>query len=156
MRKVDRIFFSIGILWLASLSGCAQKPVLELQEVREAIAAARDFEADIYAPEVYQNALLNMEGGEFAIAEQDAAPPWSRNYETALDLLALAFDQAEEALAIAEADKQNVFLEAQNALPQAERMLQVAFEAVEGPRAVPSPDKTSRHSRTNWRAPSRR
>ena len=134
MRRTNVWVLAIG---LALLAGCAEKPVMELQQVREAVAAARDFEADIYAPDEYDLAVMNLESGEFAMAEQDAAPLWSRNYTLALDLLALAMDQAEQAQAIAEANKEDVFLEAQTALPEAERMFQLAFEAVEEARTGP-------------------
>ena len=65
------------------LAGCAQRPVQELQQAREAVAEARDFEADIYAPEEFEMAVFNLEGGEYAIATVDQAPFWGRDSSNA-------------------------------------------------------------------------
>ena len=92
---------NVAGLVLVFLVGCAEKPILELQEVEQAIAQARDAEADIYAPEAYDFALTNLESGFTAIEDQEAEPPWRRDYEPALDLLGLAFEQAGEAAALA-------------------------------------------------------
>ena len=122
---------------LALLTGCAEKPVLELQQVEEALAQALDAEADIYAPDKYDFALMNLESGKMAIEEQAAARPWRRDYGTALDLLELAYEQAGEAADLAMANRDRVFEQAQTALPEAERLLQTAFEAVEEARTGP-------------------
>jgi hypothetical protein len=120
-----------AVLALVFLAGCAEKPILELQQVEEAIATARDAEADIYAPEEYEFALLNLEDGLTEIEAQDAEPVWRRDYGLALDLLALAYEQAGEAQVLALENKDRIFDQAQNALPEAERLFQMAFEAVE-------------------------
>ena len=122
---------------LALLAGCAEKPVMELQQVEEALAQALDAEADIYAPDEYDFALMNLESGEIAIEEQAAARPWRRDYGTALELLELAYEQAGEAADLAMANRDRVFEQAQTALPEAERLLQTAFEAVEEARGGP-------------------
>ena len=126
-----------SVLVLVFLAGCAEKPILELQQVEEAIATARDAEADIYAPEVYEFALLNLEDGLTEIEAQDAEPVWRRDYEPALDLLGLAYEQAGEAEGLALENKDRIFDQAQNALPEAERLFQMAFEAVEAARTGP-------------------
>ena len=126
-----------GLVLLLVMVGCAEKPILELHQVEEAIAQARDAEADIYAAEAYEFAWLNLEGGLSAIEAQDAQPPWRRDYEPALDLLGLAYEQAIEAEALALENKDRIFEQAQRALPEAERMFQVAFESVESARAGP-------------------
>ena len=128
---------SVLVFALALLAGCAEKPVLELQQVEEALAQALDAEADTYAPDEYDFALMNLESGEIAIEEQEAARPWRRDYGTALDLLELAYEQAGEAAALAMANRDRVFEQAQTALPEAERLFQAAFEAVERARTGP-------------------
>ncbi len=119
------------------LSGCAERPVLELQQTREAVAAALDQEADIYAPTEFDMAQFNLESGEFAVAEQDEAPFWGRNYSQSLEYLGLAFEQAEQAQLIAEANKADVFEQAAATLPEARAVFQSAFEAVEAARTGP-------------------
>lgn len=128
---------NVAGLVLTFLVGCAEKPIMELQEVEEAIAQARDAEADIYAPETYDFALTNLESGFTAIEEQEAEVPWRRDYEPALDLLGLAFEQAGEAEALALENKDRIFEQVGTALPESERVFQAAFEAVEAARADP-------------------
>jgi len=118
-------------LGLVLLAGCAEKPVLELQQTREAVAGALDFEADLYAPEEFELAQFNLESGEFAIAEQDQVPAWGRNYDQSLEFLALAFEQAGQAQTIAETNKADVFEQAERALPRSQLAFQRTFEAVD-------------------------
>ncbi len=83
----------ILVFGLCLLAGCAEKPVLELQQVEEALAQALDAEADIYAADEYDFALMNLESGAMAIEEQEAEPPWRRDYRAAVDLLDLAYER---------------------------------------------------------------
>lgn len=135
-KRSHWLLLSLG-LSLSVCAGCAYKPVLELQQTREAVAGALDFEADIYAPEEFELAQFNLESGEFAIAEQEQAPAWGRNYDQSLEFLALAFEQASQAQAIAEAHKADVFEQAQRALPTSQLAFQSAFEEVESARSGP-------------------
>ncbi len=135
-NRSHSLLLSLG-LSLSVFAGCAEKPVLELQQAREALAAARDFEADIYAPGEFEMARLNLDSGEFAISEQEQAPSWSRNYTLSLEFLALAIEQAGHAQSIAEASKTSVFEGAGSALPRARVGFQAAFEAVEAARGGP-------------------
>lgn len=134
MSRTVALALGLTVLLLA---GCAERPVLELQQTREEIAAALDQEADIYAPAEFDIAQFNLESGEFAIAEQDASPFWGRNYEQSLDYLSLAFEQAIQAQAIAEANKADVFEQAEIALPAAQTAFQAAFEVVDAARGGP-------------------
>ena len=129
--------FGPGLLVLVLLTACAEKPVVELQQTREAIAGALDFEADIYAPAEFEMAQFNLESGEIAIAEQEQLPAWGRNYAMSLQFLELATAQAVQAQAIADANKANVFEQAQRARPLSQVAFQAAFEAVEGARSGP-------------------
>ena len=129
--------FGPGLLVLVLLTACAEKPVVELQQTREAIAGALDFEADIYAPAEFEMAQFNLENGEIAIAEQEQLPAWGRNYAMSLQFLELATAQAVQAQAIADANKANVFEQAQRARPLSQVAFQAAFEAVEGARSGP-------------------
>ncbi len=112
-------------------AGCAERPVLELQQAREAIAGALDSEADIYAPMEFETAQFNLESAEFAITEQQQLPAWGQDYNISLEFLARAVEDATRAQTIATANKSDVFEEAGRALPVARVTLQTAFEAVE-------------------------
>ena len=122
---------------LSLFTGCTDKPVLELQQTREALAKALDFEADIYAPEEIELAQFNLESGEFAIAEQAQVSVWGRSYTVSLEFLALAFEQAGQAQAIAEANKVKVFEQAKKGLPTSQVAFQAALEAVETASSTP-------------------
>ena len=135
--RTSSIYILAMAMAMTLLSSCGERPVLELQQTREELAAALDQEADIYAPAEFETALFNLESGEFAIAEQDASPFWGRNYEQSLGYLAMAFEQAIEAQAIAEANKADVFEQAAAALPTAQAAFQSAFEVVEAARSGP-------------------
>ena len=127
----------ILVFGLCLLAGCAEKPLLELQQVEEALAQALDAEADIYAADEYDFALMNLESGAMAIEEQEAAPPWRRDYGAAVDLLELAYEQAGQAAFLAMENRDRVFRRAQTAVPEAERLFQAAVETLERARAGP-------------------
>jgi hypothetical protein len=137
-RQLAAEVLAIGIL----LTGCAEKPVLELQQAREAVAMALDVEADIYAAEVFEMAVFNLESGEFALAAADRGPFWSRNYGASFEYLALAAEQAEQARSLAEANKAATFEQARVALPAAKTAFQMTYEAVEAARTGPIPRST--------------
>jgi hypothetical protein len=112
------------------VAGCASPPSLELQQAREAVAGARDFEADVYAPDQYQLALMNLQMAERAIADQEQAPPMTRSYDYALQLIGRAIDEAETAQLMAEDFKSQNFLQAESTLPTAQTALDDAFDAL--------------------------
>ena len=134
LRTANAVILATGLLLLG---GCAEKPVLELFDVEEALAAAADVEADIYAPEEFNLAVMNLESGQHAIEDEEARAAWSRNYELAVDYLFMAYEQAIQAEAIATANKEEIFEQAQASLPIAERTMDAAFEAVERLRTRP-------------------
>ena len=72
-----RTLLAIGIA--VAIAGCASPPLLELQEARAALAMARDFEADIYAVDQYDLALMNLEMAEIEIEEQAQTSALGRN-----------------------------------------------------------------------------
>lgn len=127
---------SILILTGALLSGCSSPPTLELQEAREALAAARDFEADVYAPDQYDLAVMNLELAENAIEDQEQVAAMARSYDRALAFIDAAIQDAEQAQLMAEDFKARVLLQAQSTLPVAQTALDDAFDRLAQARQV--------------------
>ena len=121
----------IAALAGALASGCASPPVLELQEARQAIAAARDFEADIYAPDQYDLALMNLEMAVTEIEDQEQVASLGRSYDRAFAFIDAAIVDAEQAQMFAEDFKTQVFLQAESNLPIAQTALDDAFDVLQ-------------------------
>lgn len=117
----------VGTL-LACLAGCASEPTLELNQARASLAAARDYEADVYAPDQYAVALMNLQLAEAEIRDQESVPTMARSYERAISFLNIAIEEAEEAQLLAEDFKARIFEEAQGNIPEAEQALDRAYE----------------------------
>lgn len=126
----------VALVAAALAAGCASPPVLELQEAREALAAARDFEADLYAPDQYDLALMNLELAQTEIEDQEQVPALGRSYDRALAFLDAAILDAGRAQALAEEIKAQVFLEAQAKIPVAQTTLDDAFDILAEARPV--------------------
>ncbi len=114
---------------LAAASGCSSAPTLELNQARAALASARDYEADVYAPDQYAVALMNLQLAEDEIRDQESVPAMARSYERAVSFLDIAIEEAEEARLLADEFKERIFEEAQGNIPEAERALDSAYEA---------------------------
>ena len=122
----SRTFLVIGLTFI--LASCANPPLLELQEAREAIALARDFEADVYALDQYDLALMNLEIAEIEIEEQEQVSAFGRNYAQALAMLDVAIVEAEEAQFLAEEFKATIFVQTESTLLEAQMAVDNAFE----------------------------
>jgi hypothetical protein len=108
-------------------SGCAEKPVLDLLEAQETLAAARDAEADLYAPEEYDLAVSNLQNAIAAIDRQEEEPLWARSYAFAGDLLALSIEQSQAAIAVSENIRQEASFQVDLLIPELEETIDQAF-----------------------------
>jgi hypothetical protein len=120
----------------AFATGCASPPTLELQEARQAVSAARDLEADIYASDQYDLALMNLQMAEREIEDQDGVSAMARSYDRALSLIDATVEEAERAQVMAEDFKARIFLQAEATLPVARSALNDAFEAFAAARPI--------------------
>ena len=121
---------------LVLVSGCAEKPVLEVFEAQQALAAARDAEADIYAPEEYELAVSNLENAIAAIERQEEEPLWARSYAFAGDLLALSMEQSEAAQEFADSIRLEASVQAEVLIPEAQTAIDSAFAGLEQARST--------------------
>jgi hypothetical protein len=92
MRKSWRLFVFTGLLWTVA---CSPRPDRELVDARQALEAATTAEADLYCPDLYQNAADVLRAGESETAEQDRARTTRKNYRQAAELLIRARGEAE-------------------------------------------------------------
>ena len=122
----SQTLLAIGIA--LAIAGCSSPPLFELQEARSAIAMARDFEADIYAADQYDLALMNLQMAEIEIEEQEQISAMARNYNAALALLDVAIIDAEQAQFLAEDFKAQIYLQAEATLPVAQTAVDDAFD----------------------------
>ncbi len=131
-----RLLTSIAATGAIAAAGCASPPALELQGAREALAGARDFEADIYANDQYELALMNLEMAETEIRDQEQVSAMGRSYNRALAYIDAAIVEAERAQLMAEDYKALVFIQAEATLPVAQTALDDAFDMLQRARPV--------------------
>ena len=136
MQGTVRLFTAIAATGAIAAAGCASPPVLELQAAREALAGARDFEADIYANDQYELALMNLEMAETEIRDQEQVSAMGRSYNRALAYIDAAIVEAERAQLMSEDYKAQVFLQAEATLPVAQTALDDAFDMLQQARPV--------------------
>lgn len=129
-----------GLCFLVSLliltAGCAEKPVLQLLEAQQSLAAARDAEADLFAPDEYELSNTNLKGAIDAIDAEDEERIWARNYDLAEYLLDLSIDQSEAAIAVADNARQEASFQAQLLIPQVEEAIDLAFTQLQEARGT--------------------
>ncbi len=136
MQGTTRLFTAIAATGLIAAAGCASPPALELQAAREAVAGARDFEADIYAFDQYELALMNLEMAETEIRDQEQVSAMGRSYDRALAYIDATIDEAERAQLMAEDYKALVFIQAEATLPVAQTALDDAFDMLQRARPI--------------------
>ncbi len=136
MQVTTRLFTAIAATGAIAAAGCASPPALELQAAREALAGARDFEADIYATDQYELAMMNLEMAETEIRDQEQVSAMGRSYNRALAYIDATIDEAERAQLMAEDYKAQVFVQAEATLPVAQTALDDAFDMLQRARPV--------------------
>lgn len=135
MRRMTRWTLPL-ILAGVVLGGCAEKPVLEVVEAQQALAAARDAEADFFAPEDYDLAVSNLDSALLAIETEDAQRPWARNYDVALYLLDLSIDQSMTATETANGIRLDTAFEVEQILPTVQESIDAAFARLQDARGT--------------------
>jgi hypothetical protein len=136
---MSRSFQTLAFGALLLAVGCSSRPDRELVEAHSALETAKIAEADLYCPDLFQNAGDAFRAGESELATQDQLQTSRRDYKNASDLLRRARQQAETA-AHASADRKNKAMNlatsrhclAQMALEQARKRLALAHTGSAG------------------------
>lgn len=88
------------------LTGCQDPPTHELQKARQAVEHARREGALTFAPDLYSLAESELTIGEEEFHEQSRKMFWARDYSMATRLILLAQTDAQQALSLAQEEKQ--------------------------------------------------
>ncbi|MDR4482737.1 MAG: DUF4398 domain-containing protein [Nitrospirales bacterium] len=88
------------------LTGCQDPPIHELQKARQAVEHARREGALTFAPDLYSLAESELTIGEEEFHEQSRKMFWARDYSMATRLIMLAQTDAQQALSLAQEEKQ--------------------------------------------------
>lgn len=88
------------------LTGCQDPPIHELQKARQAVEHARREGALTFAPDLYSLAESELTIGEEEFHEQSRKMFWARDYSMATRLIMLAQTDAQQALTLAQEEKQ--------------------------------------------------
>lgn len=131
MSRAITVYSIIGAcLLLGFLTGCADQPVEELTQAREALRSAAEAEADVYAPEQYQAAQDALEAAERELEAQLDQSAMSRDYTPARELLQSAISTANAAAAQVPDRKETMRMEAETMIEDTEATAeQLAGEA---------------------------
>lgn len=135
MQRMSRAVLPLILAGLV-LGGCAEKPVLEVIQAQQALAAARDAEADFFAPEDYDLAVSNLDSALEAIETEDAQRPWARNYDVPLYLLDLSIDQSMTATETANSIRLDTAFEVEQILPTVQESIDAAFRPLQDARGT--------------------
>ena len=94
--------FCVSVL----LTACQDPPIHELQKARQAVEHARREGALTFAPDLYSLAESELTIGEEEFHEQSRKMFWARDYSMATRLIKLAQTDAQQALSLAQEEKQ--------------------------------------------------
>ena len=96
------VLFGLSVL----VTACQDPPIRELQEARQAVEHARREGALTFAPDLYSLAESELTIGEEEFHEQSRKMFWARDYSMATRLIMLAQTDAQQALSLAQEEKQ--------------------------------------------------
>ena len=100
--EIGMVLFCLSAL----LTGCQDPPIHELQKARQAVEHARREGALTFAPDLYSLAESELTIGEEEFHEQSRKMFWARDYSMATRLIKLAQTDAQQALSLAQEEKQ--------------------------------------------------
>ena len=103
MRSILSLCFALGLTFV--VAGCAKPPTLELDAANSAITAAKQAEADVYAPDTYRSATNAMNDANTKVEQKD--------YEGAKASAIQAKEFADRSKSEAETSKRQIRDEAQ-------------------------------------------
>lgn len=105
-RRVPAGLYAVLFCLSVLLTGCQDPPIHELQKARQAVEHARREGALTFAPDLYSLAESELTIGEEEFHEQSRKMFWARDYSMATRLIMLAKTDAQQALSLAQEEKQ--------------------------------------------------
>ena len=122
MRAVLKLGVVLSMMFIAV--GCGSPPQAELDSAQAALDAAKQAQADVYAPDAYTRAKNSLADARAKVEQSD--------YEAAKTSAVQAKEQAEQALSLAGTNKQQMMVEAQNIANRVSTGLGDARTALDG------------------------
>lgn len=122
MRAVLKLGVVLSMMFIAA--GCGSPPQAELDSAQAALDAAKQAQADVYAPGAYTRAKNSLADARAKVEQSD--------YEAAKTSAVQAKEQAEQALSLAGTNKQQMMVEAQNIANRVSTGLGDARTALDG------------------------
>jgi hypothetical protein len=122
MRAVLKLGVVLSMMFIAA--GCGSPPQAELDSAQAALDAAKQAQADVYAPDAYTRAKNSLADARAKVEQSD--------YEAAKTSAVQAKEQAEQALSLAGTNKQQMMVEAQNIANRVSTGLGDARTALDG------------------------
>jgi hypothetical protein len=126
-KRIAVVFVVFALLALVS---CAKAPEQEIQKANSAIEAARTTEAEEYAPDAFQVAMDTLNAANAAKTEADGKFALFRSYGKAKELFVRAEGLANEAVTVAQTEKERVKAEVTELITQAQTVLDSANAAL--------------------------
>ena len=118
--------------------GCATPPDRQVEVAFAALATADSLEADLYVPELFDAARDSFAAAQDEIAYQEAETDGDADYTHAKDLLAFATATAEDAATQVPARKEEVRVETDSLIAQAQVRLAAVHDALAANVSAPS------------------
>jgi len=128
MLSKKAMVFSLVMLALAAVIGCAKLPQEAVDAAKAALDAAKSAEADRYAADLFTAAQDTLDAAMAEIETQNGKFALTRSYGTAQKLLAAATNAANAATEAAAANKAKVQAEAQQLLGDAQAAVNASKE----------------------------
>jgi ElaB/YqjD/DUF883 family membrane-anchored ribosome-binding protein len=126
-KRVAVVFVVFALLALVS---CAKAPEQEIQKANSSMEAARTAEAEEYAPDAFQVAMDTLNAANAAKTEADGKFALFRSYGKAKELFVRAEGLANEAVTVAQTEKERVRAEVTELITQAQTVLDSANAAL--------------------------
>ncbi len=128
LMRVSSALVALALLGFAA--GCSESPVKETENSNAALESARLAEADLYAPDLYKEAMDSLNAAKVEVQNQDSKFSLFRSYDRSKEMLAAAEKLSLQAQAESEAEKERVRLLDSVMIAEIEMMVAQTREAL--------------------------
>jgi hypothetical protein len=106
LKRVSSALVALALFGF--IAGCSKSPVKEIEGSKAALESARNAEAELYAPELYKEAMDSLNTANVELQNQDSKFSLFRSYDRSKELLAAAEKLSLQAQTDAEAEKERI------------------------------------------------
>jgi hypothetical protein len=127
-RRVLSVLVALALV--AIIAGCDKSPVSQTQEAKSTLQDAEAAEVNVYAPNLYKQAMDSLNAAEVEIQKQDGKFSTFRDYDRARELLAASTRLTNDATNKAEAEKDRIRVDDSTAIAEIESLIGEASDAI--------------------------